>query len=223
MKADIKRWNRIYQNKGFSYTSSLSYWPNLIEFFKDSRVNKVLDIGCGSGSHMLDLVEEGFDVSGLDSSSEAVKLAQKRFSQKEFSGCLKNCSMHQRLPFLDNYFDAVISLRTLNHGHIEEIKETTKEMARVVKKGGYCFINSLFIPGRKKWKGETSLNTLKVKMVAPRTYVPLEGGEKGVIHFLFNKKILLNLFKEDFQTLKFWIDYGTKKWERYYCLLCRRE
>jgi hypothetical protein len=41
--------------------------------------------------------------------------------------------------------------------------------------------------------GITTLSTLKVKMIAPRTYQPLEGKEKGVTHYLFNKSILKKL------------------------------
>ncbi|GAH89086.1 unnamed protein product, partial [marine sediment metagenome] len=29
---------------------------------------------------------------------------------------------------------------------------------------------------------------LPFKQIAPRTYIPLEGDEKGIAHYLFNKK-----------------------------------
>lgn len=221
MKSAQKQWDKIYKTSGASYTSPLNYWETLINFFKKNQVKRVLDIGCGSGSHLLALAENDFTVCGLDSSQEAIKLAEKRFAEKKLKGNLKLHSMHMSFPFSDNFFDAVISLRTLNHGDIAQIKTTIKEIERVLKKNGYCFVNSLFIPGRKKWTGITTLNTLKVRMIKPRTYTPLEGEEKGVIHFLFNKKILWQLF-ENFQILRFWIESGSKKWERYYCLLAKK-
>jgi ubiquinone/menaquinone biosynthesis C-methylase UbiE len=221
MKSFQKQWNQIYKDKGASYASSLSYWNTLIELFKKNEVKTILDIGCGSGNHLLKLAKEEFLVYGIDSSREAIKLAKKRFAEEKLKGNLKVHSMHKTFPFSDNFFDAIISLRTLNHGDMTQIKKTIQEIKRVIKKNGCCFISSLFIPGRKKQKGVTTLNTLKVKMVKPRTYVPLEGKEEGVVHFLFNKKILLKLFK-DFQILKFWIEYGSKKWERYYCLLAKK-
>ncbi|MEM5790534.1 MAG: hypothetical protein QXP77_00545 [Candidatus Aenigmatarchaeota archaeon] len=35
----------------------------------------------------------------------------------------------------------------------------------------------------------------KIKIIAPRTYVPLDGREKGLIHFWFNKTLLRKEFR----------------------------
>jgi hypothetical protein len=47
-----------------------------------------------------------------------------------------------------------------------------------------------------------------------RTYVPIEGGEMGLIHYLFNKELIRKEFK-DFQIPKIWIDSEG----RHYCFL----
>jgi len=53
---------------------------------------------------------------------------------------------------------------------------------------------------------------VKYKVIGLRIYVPVEGGEKGLIHFCFNKKLIKKEFK-NFKNSKIWIKYG------HYCFL----
>lgn len=217
----MSQWDEIYQSEGIKYSSSLKYWSSLIRFFQQNDVDKVLDLGCGSGKHLLDLAKKGFRTYGLDVSQKAIYLAKQTFSNHKLKARFQIHSMHEKLPYPDNYFDATISLRTINHGTINQIKMLIEEIKRIIRPGGYIFITTLMIPGRKKRLGLTTLNSLSVKMIEPRTFIPLEGKETGVIHYIFNKEILLRVFS-DFQIIKFWIEYGQKKWERYYCLLAQK-
>jgi len=60
------------------------------------------------------------------------------------------------------------------------------------------------------------------RLIGPRTYVPVEGLEKGVVHYLFNKEIIEREFRR-FKRLGFWVERGPRKWECYYCLLGSKE
>lgn len=218
---NLTSWNKIYTKIGSKYTNNLKFWPNIVSFLQENKVKNVLDVGCGTGYHLLELAKNNFNVFGLDSSYEAIKLARKRFNQFQLKGNFQVSSMYEKFPYPDNFFEAVISLRTLNHGMISQIKKTAKEIKRVTKKGGILFLTVIKIPGRKNIIGKTTLNTIKVKIVKPRTYIPLEGKEAGIIHYLFNKEILVKLFN-NYEILKFWTGYGKQKWERYYCLLGKK-
>lgn len=217
----MKQWNKIYKNLGKDFTSQLTEWDQFAKFLKKNKAYKVLDVGCGAGEHLLSLAKEGFKVWGFDLSSEAIRIAKKTFVQFKLKADLKVASMHKRFPYKDNSFDAVYSLRTLNHGKREDIEATVKEMCRVSKPGGLIFITVIKILGRKKIIGKTKLNTLLVEIIAPHTYIPLEGKEIGIVHFLFNKRLLREVFSQ-LEILNIWIDYGQKPWEKYYCLLARK-
>ncbi|KUK82541.1 MAG: methyltransferase type 11 [Microgenomates bacterium 39_6] len=215
------RWDKIYKNLGKDFTSKLGNWDKFVELLKKNKVQKVLDVGCGSGEHLLSLAKEGFKVWGFDLSFEAIEIAKKTFADAGFEADFKVASMHKKLPYKDNFFDLVYSLRTLNHGRRGNVEFTAKEMHRVLRPGGLMFITVIKILGRKRAIGRTRLNTLPVKIIAPYTYVPLEGKEKGIIHFLFNQRILREIFSQ-FEVLEVWVDYGQKPWEKYYCLLARK-
>jgi len=221
MKKNSSQWDKIYRKKGINYASSLSKWNQVIESLKQNSVKKILDIGCGGGKHLVQLANQGFDVYGIDNSPEALKKAKANLIKKGIKPNLIISDMHKKIPFKENTFDAIISLRTLNHGDLKEITKTFSEINRILKKGGFIFITVQKTVGFRNKLGKSKLNNLKINFIKPRTYIKLESEEEGIIHFVFNKKILIKLLK-NFRILKFWIDYGKKEWEKYYCILAKK-
>lgn len=211
-------WNKIYQEHGASYASSSHCLPFLSQFFHDHHVKKILDLGCGSGQHLLYFKKQGFEVFGMDYSKEAIKIASQSFSSCHLKTNLKVASIHEKFPFDNQFFDAVISLRVLNHGNLAQIKKTISEIERILRSRGYLFFSVIKSNGRKNQIGITTHNSLKIKIVEPRTYIPLAGKEQGITHYFFNRAILLKLFK-NFTVIKFWLETGKQKWEKYYHFL----
>jgi len=210
MKNRLKtQWNEVYKNEKRPKPIQEDF-PDVVKVFKEHNVNRVLDLACGSGRHLVYLASEGFSVYGLDISKEGITKAQAALKEKHLKADLVVGSMYQRLPYETDFFDAIICIRALHHGTIEEISRAIKEMERVLKPKGLIYVTvRKRIPKREM---------LPHKYIAPRTYVPTEGKEKGVVHYLFNKKLLEKKFK-NFKILRLKADHGPKKWEAYYSLL----
>lgn len=209
LEKNREQWNKIYQKE----TKLLPIDNDIKEItilFKKKNVKKILDLACGSGRHVLYLTENGFDVHGIDISDKGIEIANSLLKKRNLYDHLKVGSMYDNLPFENNYFDAIICIRALNHGTIEEIRNGIKEIERVLKSHGI-----LYLTVRKRI---SKIKRLPFNEIAPRTYMPIEGDEKGIIHYLFNIKILRKEFK-NFLIKKLWIKYGPKSWEAYYHLL----
>lgn len=102
---------------------------------------RVLDIGCGTGQQTLLFDKCGFDVAGIDISHGLVKVANKKLGK---GVCMTSDAC--RLPFPDACFDAVSSAgSTVNH--IPDYSCFFEEAGRVLKPGGYMFLES-----DNKWK-----------------------------------------------------------------------
>lgn len=55
--------------------------PFLLEMMEIYNVENILDVGCSTGNHAISLARKGFDVTGIDYSSFAIKKARENLSQ----------------------------------------------------------------------------------------------------------------------------------------------
>ena len=95
----------------------------------------VLDVGCGTGSVLLELSKKGYKTIGVDFSERM--LAQMR-EKGIYCGI---CAASLNLPFRDSVFDFVITIATLHHiADPANVQKTLREMGRVVKEGGAIVI-----------------------------------------------------------------------------------
>ncbi len=83
---------------------------------------KVLDVGCGAGSHALYLQEKGFEVTAIDISENAIKACELRG--------LKNTSIQNILDLENDTFDTIILLMN-GTGIFGTLKETSKHLQKL--------------------------------------------------------------------------------------------
>jgi len=95
----------------------------------------------------------------------------------------------------------MISIQVLHHSKIENIRKLIKEIERVLTSSGIIFVT---VPKRIQRAS---------KNIAPRTYIPLEGLDKGLIHYIFNKRLLRKEFN-NFRIQRIWVDSNNQ-----YCLV----
>lgn len=197
-------WESIFKNKGKFFHKPHEDLRKLAQLMKKSNVQKVLDLGCGSGRHTVFLAKLGFEVYGMDSSKSGLKQTKEWLIQSNLKAKLKYASCYEKFPYKDNFFDAIISVQVIHHAKIEDIQFCISEIERTLKPDGIAFIT---VPRTKKNKFRS-----KVKMIAPRTFVPLDGYEIGLPHYHFNKETFKKNFK-DFKILKIYNDK-----HKHYCL-----
>jgi ubiquinone/menaquinone biosynthesis C-methylase UbiE len=199
-------WDEVYKKGGiFKYYDMLKAHPDIsriIDIFKQKKVIKVLDLGCGLGNNLMPLAVNGFEVSGLDMSPQAITKLKESLKKIGMNADLK-VGLLEKLPYKDSEFDAVICVQTLPHGRTENIKKGVSEMVRVLKKGGMAFVT---IPGRVA-RGEIRYCLVKTaKKVEDRVYIPTKGSEVGIPHFIFNKSIIYKMFNK-FKIIELQKDY----------------
>lgn len=217
-----KQWDKIFKEYGKVFTKPQENTPKIVELFKKKGVKKVLDLGCGSGRHTVYLAKHGFKVYGIDIAPTGIKIAKEWLKKEKLKANLKIGDIYKKLPYHDNFFDAIISTHTIHHNRIENIRKLIKEIKRILKPKGLIFITVRKELKAKEWKkGKIVIHKYKInqkikktkyKVIGFRIYTPIEGGEKGLIHFCFNKKLIKKEFK-DFKIPKIWTKYG------HYCFL----
>lgn len=214
----MKQWNKIFEKHGKVFTEIHEDMSKIAKFFKERKVKIILDLGSGTGRHIIYLAKNGFDVYGIDIAQKGIEITKDWLKKENLQANLRIGSFYQQLPYTDNFFDAVISTSAIHHANIGDIRKAIREIERILKPKGLIFVT---VRKRKfrNWSkskivekyGKQKVN---YQVIADRTYVPIEGGEKGLIHYLFNKELLRKEFKS-FKIIDIWVD-GDK---RHYCLL----
>jgi len=207
----MKQWDKIFEKEGRVFLKPQEDVPRIVKLLRKNKVKKVLDLGCGSGRHTVYLAKNGFEVYGIDIAPVGIKLTKDWLKQENLRANLKLGSIYRKLPYEDNFFDALIAVQVINHGKIESIRRLIKEMERILRPGGFIFVTTSRmgsiknIPKEKLWK---------IKFIAPRTFIPLSHDEKGLVHYWFTKQLL----RKEFKNFKIH-DIKVSSNRRHYCLL----
>lgn len=123
-------------------------WDLVVTFVMNNRPSRVshdrisiLEVGCGTGSNLWFAAREGFDVSGIEASADAVNKAILRFKNEGLRGAFRVgdfCS----LPFSDCSFDLVIDRASLVCVDEERQKKAVADIRRCLKNGGKFLHNT---------------------------------------------------------------------------------
>jgi cyclopropane fatty-acyl-phospholipid synthase-like methyltransferase len=204
-------WQKIFKERGINVVGEKPHEdiPKIAEFLKKEKAGKILDLGCGSGRHVIYLAKKGFDVYGTDNASEGIRLCEGWLKKLDLRAHLKAASFFKKFPFKDEFFDAVISVWAIHHGTEKQIKYCVKEIERVLKPNGI-----IFIAITSTFKGRPIEEKRKIE---PHTWIITKGLEKGVPHHIFTKQMARSYFK-DFEI----IDLHKDRLE-HWCILARKK
>jgi SAM-dependent methyltransferase len=151
---------------------------------REAGVRSILELGCGTGNDAARLADEGYSVTAVDLSGEAIGHARARFgSMVRFMVA----DMTERLPFPDGDFDAVMSNVAMHMFPDGATRAVFAEVRRLVRPGGlFLFhVNALEDrPLRARW--------LPARELEP-DYVAEESGQ--TMHF-FSEAYLHELLGE---------------------------
>lgn len=113
----------------------------LITKYKKSKGKKLLDVACGTGSH-LTFLKPNFDVEGLDSSREMLRVARKKHPHIVFrQGDMTNFKLAGRYDIVTCLFSAVGHLKTR-----KRMELAVQRMAAHLKPGGVMIVEPWITP-----------------------------------------------------------------------------
>ncbi len=96
---------------------------------------RILDIGCGAGGLVGELLAEGADASGVDPGAEAIGEARRRVPGAEFQ-----VAGAEALPFADGAFDLTVMVNALHHVPRPSMRQALREGLRVLKRDGFFIV-----------------------------------------------------------------------------------
>jgi ubiquinone/menaquinone biosynthesis C-methylase UbiE len=105
---------------------------------------RLLEVGCGPGIMLPDLLAMGFDVRAIDVSAEMIRRAEQRMTGHPL---VRRCRLAvgdvERLEFGEGAFDAVLAMGVLEY--LPACDGALREMVRVLRPGGHLVLT---VPNR---------------------------------------------------------------------------
>jgi len=137
MKKNIDCWKEVLANSPESYNKWFEEEKKYLQKIVTSNA-KVLDIGCGDGRSIFDIISKTKNVVGIDHDEKAISDAKNNFFRHPSIKFIKEDATN--LSFDDEEFDFVICMGTFAN-FAENKFVVLKEMGRVLKKSGKIIIS----------------------------------------------------------------------------------
>jgi SAM-dependent methyltransferase len=185
-------WNQIFTEHGRVFHDPHPDIPRIVSLFKEHDVKRVLDLGCGSGRHLVVLSKLGFEMFGFDASPKALAMSKEWLDEEGLSAELITHLMQEPFPYDSEFFDAVLSFQVIHHNLMKDILATVAEIERILRPGGVIFIS---VPVLQEGPVAPYLDW-DLKQVEDGTYIPQAGPESGIPHHYF----LVDEIREVFNT-----------------------
>jgi SAM-dependent methyltransferase len=128
---------------------------------KDRAGIRILEVGCGTGNNIWYLAREGFNLSGIDASPEAITYASTRLAKENLEADLRVGDFTQ-LPFAENSFDLVFDRCSLTCCGLSFATQAVHEIHRVLTMGGKFFFNPYSAEHTSAKKGRLLADNLTV-------------------------------------------------------------
>ena len=153
-------YDAIYRRK--DYKKECAYLEQLFRRYARGKVKTVLDLGCGTASHMIPFIKKGYAVTGVDSSAPMLNIASQKLRALNLTAQLHR---NQLKAFrLNRKFDAALCLFSVMDYITQErdIIPTLKNIAGHLKRGAlFIFdfwnesaVNSHFSPKKANYYKE---------------------------------------------------------------------
>lgn len=173
---ESKRYDRQY----FEQRDYLiPYLAASIKYFcKKNKIEKVLDVGCGTGQLVKFLNNNGLIAYGCDNSQHAISMASSKLVKKGSA---------TKLPFNSKAFDLITLISVIEHLKAKDAEKFLKEAKRVLKMKGYLII-------------VTPNYATPLRIIQGKNWFGFK--DKTHINFYTPKSLSITLGKNGFTTLK---------------------
>lgn len=164
----------MYQTK--DYEKECSRVEALLRKYSKSSVKKILDLGCGTGNHLIPLAKRGHEMTGVDRSAFMLSQAKEKARVLGLNKKVKLVKADIRHLKLGKRFDAALMMFAVLGYHLEnkDVMASLKAVRRHLKKGSYFIFDFWYGPAvisagpsrKAKW---ITVNNKRIHRVATGT------------------------------------------------------
>jgi cyclopropane fatty-acyl-phospholipid synthase-like methyltransferase len=111
--------------------------PEVIQFLESHPPGKALDLGCGTGTNAITIVEHGWQATGVDFIPRAIKTAKRKAKKAGLSGSTIFISDSVLRPgFVEGKFDLILDIGCFHSFRGEDIQRYARNIPGLLSPGG---------------------------------------------------------------------------------------
>jgi SAM-dependent methyltransferase len=173
-------YDAIYEAQGKDYKKESEQIHDVIQRYKRSSGNKLLDVGCGTGGH-LSFLREWYSVEGLDLDKNMLSVAKQRRPDITFhQGDMVDFRLDSQFDAITCLFSAIGYTKTL-----DRMREAVKTIGQHLTEGGILVVEPWITPD--KWKVGVAHATYvdKPDLKIARINISERVGDRSIFNFHF--------------------------------------
>lgn len=136
MTSDLSFWNdtfeRVRRLEQSVDNRDENWIATYVPLMRGQRVNRILEIGCGSGNDTVSLVQSGFEVTATDFSVNALSIVRDQLPDVP----LLLHDTRDRFPFGDGSFDMIVAGLSLHYFDQDTTAKVVEEVKRLLRPRG---------------------------------------------------------------------------------------
>lgn len=140
-------YDAIYTEK--DYAAECDFLEAAFTKYVSQPVQTILDLGCGTGGHALQLVRRGYTLCGVDQSEEMLTIAHEKKSKLTGGGIITFQQGDIRNVELNAHFDVVVSMFAVMSYMVgnDDFQMALKTARRHLRPGGLFIFDAWHGPG----------------------------------------------------------------------------
>jgi len=117
--------------------------PELIEFIEHHPPGRALDLGCGTGTNVINLARQGWEVTGIDYGGRAISAGKKKAQQAGVSVDLRTGDV-TKLEDITEVFDLVLDIGCFHSLNADEKTAYIRNLERLTSPGSTYLMYGFF-------------------------------------------------------------------------------
>lgn len=205
-------YDAFYHDK--DYGAECNFLEKIFQKYSIHKINTILDLGCGTGGHSIELAKRGYKIAGIDTSEAMIDVARnkskgfKNINAEFYVSRMEDINLERRFDAVICMFNAINHV-TSDHGLERTLSNVHEHLS---ENGLFIFdfrngITSLrsYSPVRTKWVNHEDKRILRIseteldamEHLYHTTYSCLTFNDRQIIQEFYDKHIVRYMFPRE--------------------------
>ena len=164
--------------------------PELIEFIQSHPAGKAIDLGCGTGTNIITLAKAGWQVTGVDFASRAIRTARQKLQKQNVQASLHVGDV-TKIDHIKTQFDLALDIGCFHSLSQNNMRDYLNQLDRILAPNGFWLMYGFFHPKTNPTApglAEADIDLISTRFFLRSRQDGFDKRERASAWFLFQKQ-----------------------------------